>query len=222
MQLEQIQNKVPAEVYEVLKKRNIEELRPAQAKAINAGLFEGKNLLVCTPTSSGKTLIAELAALNLIFHNNGKAVYIVPLKALANEKFREMKKDFGHLIKIALSIGDADSSEPHLSKYDLIITTSEKFDSLIRHHAEWISQLKCVIVDEIHILNDVSRGPTIEIVITILKHFLKNPQIIGLSATIGNPKELAQWLDAELIVDDWRPVELKKGVYADGKIEFYE
>ena len=167
-------------------------------------------------------MIAELAVLNCILNSKGKAVYIVPLKALAAEKYKDMKNDFGHLIKIAISIGDIDSSEHYLDKYDLIITTAEKFDSIIRHHAPWISQLKCIIVDEIHTLNDVKRGPTLEIVITILKHFLTNPQIIGLSATIGNPKELAEWFDAELVVDDWRPVKLRKGVYLQGKIDFYE
>jgi len=67
----------------------------------------------------------------------------------------------------------------------------------------------------------VERGPTLEILITILKSLLKNMQLIAVSATIGNPKELAEWLNAELVIDDWRPVELKKGVYYNGEVEFY-
>ena len=119
-----------------------------------------------------------------------------------------------------MSIGDIDSADSYLVEYDLIITTSEKLDSLIRHHAPWISMVSTIIIDEIHLLNDPERGPTLEIIITILRQILKKAQIIGLSATIGNSEELAEWLNAELVVDDWRPVKLHKGVYFDGKAEF--
>lgn len=213
--------KIPEEFRQVLEKEGIKELRPCQEKAVNAGLLENKNLLVCTPTASGKTLVAELASLKSILENKGKTIYIVPLKALANEKFKEFKRRYEHLIKIAMSIGDLDSSDPYLHKYDLIITTSEKFDSLIRHKAPWLDEVSVVVADEIHLLNDASRGPTLEILLTILKQMLKNVQIIALSATIGNPKELASWLDANLVEDDWRPVELHKGIYMDSEVEFF-
>ena len=220
MQLEDIKGKVPDDLYDVLKKEGITELRPSQEKAIKAGLLEGKSLLVCTPTASGKTLIGEIAALNNIIAQKGKAIYIVPLKALANEKFKEFKKRYSHLVKIALSIGDTDSADSYLIEYDLIITTSEKLDSLIRHHTPWLKYVKTVIIDEIHLLNDPGRGPTLEILITILKDILKNVQLIGLSATIGNPEELSDWLNAKLIKDDWRPVKLHKGILLGNEIEF--
>jgi len=197
---------------------NVESLRPVQRKAIDAGLLMGKSLLVCSPTASGKTLVAELAMFNNILNGTGKAVYIVPLRALATEKNRDFKKY--SFISTALSIGDTDSSDSYLAKYDLVVTTSEKLDSLIRHHAPWISDVKTVVIDEIHLINDPGRGPTLEILITILKK-LPNIQIIGLSATIGNPEELASWLGAKLVQDDWRPVELKKGIYKEGKIKQY-
>jgi len=218
MKLSDIKKDINAKLYEKLDGK-ISELRPAQEKAIKAGLFESKNLLVCTPTASGKTLIAEFASLNAIYNDVGKAVYIVPLKALASEKYKEFKARYPD-VKIALSIGDTDSNDSYLERYDMIITTSEKLDSLIRHHTPWLRYVSVVIVDEIHLLNDHSRGPTLEIIITILKKVLKKMQLIGLSATIGNPKELAHWLDANLVEDTWRPVKLKKGVYLDGEIEF--
>ena len=220
MELKLIKDKIPRELYEILEKE-ITKLRPAQEKSIKKGLLEGKSLLVCTPTASGKTLIGELAALKSIIENRGKAVYIVPLKALASEKFKYFKKRYSNVAKIALSMGDTDSADPYLAEYDLIILTSEKLDSLIRHHSPWLGSIATIIVDEIHLLNDAERGPTLEILLTILKQLLKKAQIIGLSATIGNAEELAEWLGAELVVDDWRPVELHKGVYLDGKIEFY-
>jgi len=219
MDLKSISDQIPEELYNILEKE-ITTLRPAQEKAVQKGLLNRKNLLVCTPTASGKTLIAELAALKSIIGGNGKAIYIVPLKALASEKYKDFKKRYGGVAKVALSIGDIDNSDSYLVDYDLIIVTAEKLDSLIRHHAPWISLISTIIIDEIHLLNDPGRGPTLEILITILRQLLKKAQIIGLSATIGNPEELAEWLNANLVVDNWRPVKLHKGVYLDGEIEF--
>jgi helicase len=219
MELSAFKNKIPENIYSKLESR-IKTLRPAQYKAIDAGIFEDKSLLICTPTASGKTLVAELAIMNAIFHDKGKCVYIVPMKALASEKYEHFKTM--HSFKTTISSGDIDADDSYLEKYDLIITTSEKFDSLIRHRTPWLSRVRVVIIDEIHLLNDSSRGPTLEIIITILRKILKNLQIIGLSATIGNPEDLARWLDAQLVLDDWRPVTLHKGIYKDGKIEFYE
>ena len=219
MEFEAIKDRIPEELYSILGKE-IKVLRPAQEKAIKKGLLDRKNILVCTPTASGKTLIAELAALKSIIEGNGKAIYIVPLKALASEKYKDFKKRYDGIAKVALSIGDIDSSDSYLIDYDLIITTSEKLDSLIRHHTPWLSLISTIIIDEIHLLNDPRRGPTLEILITILRQLLKEVQIIGLSATIGNPEELAGWLKAELVKDDWRPVKLSKGVYLNGEVDF--
>ena len=220
MELKSIKDDLPKELYNIIEK-DITKLRPAQEKSIKKGLLEGKNLLVCTPTASGKTLIAELAALKSIIEGKGKAVYIVPLKALAGEKYRDFKRKYDKIAKIALSIGDIDSADTYLADYDLIVCTAEKMDSLLRHTAEWVSGITTVIIDEIHLLNDAERGPTLEILLTILKQLLKNAQIIALSATIGNAEELAEWLNAELVVDNWRPVKLHKGIYFDGELEFY-
>lgn len=220
MELKEIKNRIPKETYEALEKEGIEKLTPAQNKAVKAGLLDGKSLLVCTPTASGKTLIAELIGTKNIVEGRGKTIYIVPLKALANEKYKDFKKKYGHFLRVALSIGDLDRTDSHLANFDFIVCTAEKLDSLIRHHSPWLNYVKTVIVDEIHLLNDAGRGPTLEILLTILKKLLKDVQIIGLSATIGNPNELADWLDAKLVQDDWRPVKLHKGIYFNGKIEF--
>ena len=232
MKLELVKSKIPAQLFEILQGENITELRPAQVKAIKAGLLDNKNLLVCTPTASGKTLIAELAFVKSILNREGKCIYIVPLKALASEKYKEFRRKYDNNenlnhksnqhFKVAISIGDFDKTDPYLEIYDLIIVTPEKIDSLIRHHAPWLKEIKTVIIDEIHLLNDTERGPTLEIIITMLKMLLKKIHIIGLSATIGNPKELAEWLDAELVEDDWRPVKLEKGIYHDDKVEMFE
>ena len=195
------------------------KLTPIQEKAIQAGLLQQKSLLVCAPTASGKTLIATMAIVHQL--TKGKSLYIVPLKALATEKYKEYQQLFQSTsYRVIMSTGDVDSDSPYLAKYDVIILTSEKLDSLLRHKVTWLQEVRTVIIDEIHLLNDPSRGPTLEIIITLLKMLLR-PQLLGLSATIGNPQELANWLGAELVEDSWRPVELKKGIHLQGKTEFY-
>ena len=194
-------------------------LTPVQQKSLAQGLLAGKSQLICAPTASGKTLIGTMTMAATL--GQGKTLYLVPLKALANEKFKE----FARLVektpyKITSSTGEIDSPSPHLARYDVLVLTTEKLDSLLRHHVPWLSSVKTVIIDEIHLLNDPTRGPTLEIIITLLKTLIK-PQIIGLSATIGNPQELANWLEAELVSDTWRPAELKQGIHCDDKTEFY-
>ena len=219
MKLSDIKDNLHEAAFSILSKE-IDELRPSQEKSIKAGLFDKKNMLVCTPTASGKTLIAEFSLINTILKEGKKAVYIVPLKALASEKHKHFRERYGSLFKTALSIGDMDSTDSYLGDYDLIICTSEKLDSLIRHHTPWIRDIGCIIVDEIHLLNDPGRGPTLEILITLMRQLLKNVQIISLSATIGNPEQLAAWLDSKLITDEWRPVKLEQGIYFDGSVDF--
>ena len=223
MHLTDLRGKIPDEVYTIYEQAKLGELRPCQEKALDAGLFDGKNLIVCTPTGSGKTFVAELALVNTVLtKNSGKVIYLAPLKALASEKYKQFKQRYGHLMGIALSIGDLDSAETHLGRHDVIIATSEKLDSLIRHTAPWIRDIRLIIVDEIHLLNDPGRGPTLEILLTLLRRLLKNVQILGLSATIGNPEQLAQWLGAEVVLDTWRPVELRKGILVGNKIVFQD
>ncbi len=201
-------------------------LTPIQEKAVKAGLLKqnpgnlnGRSQLICAPTASGKTLVASMAIANTL--GKGKAIYLVPLRALANEKFKEFKSLLENTeYKVVMSTGDMDSKSPFLANYDLLVLTTEKLDSLMRHNVSWLNQIKLVVVDEIHLLNDQSRGPTLEVILTILKTRIK-PQIIGLSATIGNPKALASWLDAELVFDTWRPVKLHKGIFMDGEVEMY-
>jgi helicase len=184
-------------------------LRPSQAKAVEAGLLTGENLLVATPTASGKTLIAILAFLR-VTRMGMKGVYVAPLKALASEKAREFKR---YPFSSTLSVGDYDENDTHLGEYDVIITTPEKLDSVLRHTAPWMGKVGCVVFDEVHLLGDTHRGPTLEILITLLRHLLPKTQFIALSATVQNSDEIATWLGAKLVKDTWRPVELREAVH---------
>ncbi len=227
---------LPEKAREILISEGITRLNPPQELAVKAGLLEGKSIVVFAPTASGKTFIAELAMLNAILNRRKKAVYIVPLKALGSEKYEEFKQRYASLgIKVGVSMGDYDSEDSWLSSQDIIIVTSEKLDSLMRHHIPWIHDIGLVVVDEIHLLNDISRGPTLEITITRMRDTIgrrmnlaetesadqkSSFQMLGLSATISNAEELAGWLDAELVQSDYRPIPLKKGAYFGGCISY--
>ncbi len=198
------------------------KLYPPQADCVDAGLLDGKSILVSAPTASGKTLTAILATISYLSKNNGKVIYLSPLRALAAEKFTEFKKlekvELGKKIKVGISTGDFENIEKNLEKNDVIILTNEKMDSIIRHGAEWINDIGLVIADEIHLIGDESRGPTLEMILTKLKLLASKPQIVGLSATITNSDEIANWLDCILVKNDWRPVPLSEGVYDAGKV----
>ncbi|MDK2853309.1 MAG: ATP-dependent helicase [Thermococcaceae archaeon] len=209
---------VDERVIRLIRERGIEELYPPQAEALKSGVLNGKNLILAIPTASGKTLVAEIVMINKILREGGKAVYLVPLKALAEEKYKEFKFWERIGLKIAVTTGDYDSTEEWLGRYDIIIATSEKFDSLLRHKSPWIKDVKLIIADEVHLLGSYDRGATLEM---ILAHLRDKAQILGLSATIGNAEELAEWLNAELVVSEWRPVSLKRGIFHHGQI-FWE
>lgn len=209
-------------VRDFLKGQQITELFPPQKDAVGAGMLEGKNILVSAPTASGKTLVAMLAIIQFLSKNTGKAVYLTPLRALASEKFAEFKKlekiDLGRKVRVAISTGDFDSVDKESEKADIVVLTNEKMDSLMRHNVDWIDQVGLVVADEVHLIGDPDRGPTLEIVLTKLKELKSRPQILGLSATITNSDELADWLQCDLVSSEWRPVPLTEGVFEGGTI----
>ncbi|MDD3791833.1 MAG: DEAD/DEAH box helicase [Candidatus Bathyarchaeota archaeon] len=213
-------------VKEILQEHGILELFPPQEDCLNAGVLDGNNIVLASPTASGKTLIAELCALKHVLDNNGKVIYLSPLRALASEKFEEFKKYTsikkvdGTKISVGISTGDFDSAANWLERYDIIVTTNEKADSLLRHRAKWMDNISAVIADEVHLLNEAERGPTLEIVIARLLQVNPSIQILALSATINNVDEIAGWLNAKYIVTSWRPIDLKEGVILQDEIQY--
>lgn len=197
----------------------IDELYPPQAAAVNAGVLDGQNVVASVPTASGKTLIAELAMLSSI-ERGGKALYIVPLRALASEKHAAFGRWEEAGYTVGVSTGNYESDGQWLASRDIIVATSEKVDSLIRNGASWIDDLSCVVADEVHLVNDGDRGPTLEVTLAKLRQLTPTLQIVALSATVGNADEIAEWLDASLIQSDWRPINLRMGVHYGQAIHF--
>jgi len=213
-------------VKDVLDGLGIKELFPPQADTIQAGLFEGQNIVLASPTASGKTLIAELASMKHVLENHGKVIYLSPLRALASEKYEEFKK-YSHIVKadgkkvsVGISTGDFDDADNWMDRYDIIVTTNEKADSLLRHRTKWLDSISLVVADEVHLLNESERGPTLEIVLARLMQVNPCIQILALSATITNVDEIAGWLNAKYIVTEWRPINLKEGVLLQDEIQY--
>jgi helicase len=210
---------LPPGVPDALRESGIEDLYPPQADAVDAGVTGGESLVASVPTASGKTLIAELAMLSSV-ERGGKALYVVPLRALASEKKAEFERWADFDVDVGVSTGNYESSEEWLSSRDIVVATSEKVDSLVRNGAPWIDDLTCVVADEVHLVDDPNRGPTLEVTLAKLRRINPDLQVVALSATVDNADEVADWLDAELVKSDWRPIDLRTGVHYGDAITF--
>ncbi|MFW3145900.1 MAG: DEAD/DEAH box helicase [Thermoplasmatota archaeon] len=218
MDRDALPKKMHPRVMDALELWSIEELYPPQKDSLEP-IASGENLVIAVPTAAGKSLIAYVSILNRVLRG-GKALYVVPLRALASEKFQELS-ELGKLgVKVALSYGDYDEEDRRLEHFDVVVATSEKADSLLRHRSKWLRNLKVIVADEVHLLNDTGRGPTLEVILTRFKQLNPGAQLICLSATIGNAEEIANWLGARLIVSDFRPVDLKEGVFQGSEVTY--
>ena len=199
---------------------NIKELYPPQKEAMEV-IERNESLLMSVPTAAGKTVVAYNALMKTVKEGK-KGIFLVPLRALAWEKVTELRdicKNILNGARIGVSVGDFDKIRG-LSKYDIIVATSERADSLIRHNPSWLTEVGCLVSDEIHLINDSNRGPTLEVTLSKFREINPDIQIIGLSATVSNSKEVAKWLGATLVESDFRPVPLKKGICIDNEIEW--
>ncbi|AFZ72720.1 ATP-dependent DNA helicase [Natronobacterium gregoryi] len=210
---------LPPGAIEHFRQEGIEELYPPQTAAVESGATAGENLVAAVPTASGKTMIAALSMLSAI-ERGGKALYIVPLRALASEKKAEFEAYEGFGITVGVTTGNYESTSDWLATKDIVVATSEKVDSLVRNGADWLSDLTCVVSDEVHLIDDRNRGPTLEVTLAKLRQLNPNLQTVALSATVGNADEIAAWLDAELVDRDWRPIDLKMGVHYGNALNF--
>jgi helicase len=202
----------------LIKAQGYATLWPPQQQGLPPAL-QGESVVLSVPTASGKSLVAYLAIAQAALEGR-KSLYIVPLRALAREKWEDLRMFEELGISIGVSTGDYDESGSRLRGNDIIICTSEKADSLLRHGARWIDDVDTVVADEIHLMDDASRGPTMEMVLSRLRMMHPGLQVIALSATIQNAEEIAAWLDARLVKDTWRPVPLREGVFYNGVIHY--
>lgn len=193
--------------------------RGIQKAAIDCGLLEGKSVMVCSPTGSGKTLVGEMAVLRAVVSGR-KGLYIVPLRALAVQivsVFRDRYAGIG--VKVSMSTGDYQTDGSELAESDVVVTTYERADSLLRHQAPWIPNIGTLVIDEVQSISEPRRGARLESVIIRLNRLIEDLQIVALSATIAAPDELAEWLRCELVESDERPVPLHSKVLCSNSKE---
>uniref|UniRef100_T1IQ78 DNA 3'-5' helicase n=1 Tax=Strigamia maritima TaxID=126957 RepID=T1IQ78_STRMM len=204
-----------------------------QSKVFDDVLFTDKSIVVSAPTGSGKTVIFELAIIRLLMKNEQvKTVYMGPVKALCSEKCREWKEKFAYLGLTCCELtSDTEGNEYTIIKNsDIILTTPEKWDKLTRCWStnEGLFQLvKLFLIDEVHLLNCETRGPTLEAVVSRMKmlqttgskKMADKMRFMAVSATIPNADDIGKWLSYDDVLaisvkvgDEMRPVKLKKVV----------
>lgn len=210
--------KIPDEVKGILKQQG-RYLLPVQALALSAGLLEGKSLLVVSATASGKTLIGELAGIPNALKGK-KFMFLTPLVALANQKYRDFKKRYSKLgLNVAIRVGmsrinakeELMITDEDVKNADIIVGTYEGLDFLLRSgKASELGELGTIVIDEIQMLDDEERGPRLNGLLDRLNALFKDIQTLGLSATIKNPEEIAKEFGMGLVEYDKRPVPLER------------
>ncbi|KAF7682845.1 Activating signal cointegrator 1 complex subunit 3 [Astathelohania contejeani] len=185
---------------------------PIQSTVFETAYKTNKNMLICAPTGAGKTDVAILTILN---QTRGKIIYIVPMKALATEITRKLQQRLVSY-KTREYTGDTEVTHAEVAQTDILVCTPEKFDVVTRKQDNVFQRsIGLVIIDEIHMIQD-DRGPVIESIVARIFRYIELRQssirIIGLSATLPNYKEVAQFMRAEKVYffdSTYRPVPLK-------------
>jgi len=194
-------------------------LNDLQLAAVNDyRILDGDSLLVVAPTSSGKTFIGEMAATRAIIEGR-KAVFLLPYRALVNEKYDQFSALYGNTLgmRVIRCTGDyLDDINPFMrGKYDLALMTYEMFLSLVLSNPSALSQIGLVVVDEAQFITNPGRGSTVELLFTYLLAAQERgirPQLIALSAVIGDVNDFDTWLGVRTLMSSDRPVRLIEGV----------
>jgi helicase len=197
----------------------VEYLMPAQQMAVDAGLLYGKDLLIVSATASGKTFIGEMAGMKNYLEGRGRTLFLVPLVALAVQKYHRFDERYGKIAGAGLMIGksrvrlkDSQQVGDRNSRAPLLVGTYEGVDHMIRTGKKFTG-IGTVVIDEVQMLEDQDRGHRLDGLIARLKFLAPKAQFLYLSATIGLPKVLAKKLSATLVRYDERPVALERYLY---------
>ena len=191
-------------------------LTDVQYKALTNGVAAGRSLVVCAPTSSGKTLVGEIAVIQSL-RCGSRCLYLVSHKALADQKHTDFEASFSRdnadpVATIALSTGDREEGD---LQADVLIATYEK--ALVLLLSRQIDPTATTVVaDELQIISEPSRGPNIETLCAILRQ-RGTRQFVALTATVENPADLASWLRCDLVQSGTRDVDLHQEIWHDGR-----
>ncbi len=194
----------------------VKDLMPVQELAVDSGLLYGKDLLVVSATASGKTFIGEMAGIKNFLEGHGRMLFLVPLVALANQKYERFTERYSDIAKVGILIGKSRINIPENRKIGdhnihspIVVGTYEGVDHFIRC-GNPLSGIGTVVIDEVQMLEDKERGHRLDGLIARLKHLFPKAQFLYMSATIGIPQSLAKKLNAKLVRYDERPVPLER------------
>ena len=211
--------KIDHDFRDILIENGNDKLLPVQYLAIHEGLLKGEDLLVVSATGSGKTLIGELAGITQALKGK-KFIFLTPLVALANQKYRDFKRKYKKLgLNVAIKVGrnrvkakgELKLPDSDVSNADIVVATYEGIDFLLRNgNSNTLSNLGVVLIDEIHMIDDEDRGTRLNGLIKRIKNLYPSTQIIGLSATVKNPEFLANEFNMKLVEYPDRPVPLER------------
>lgn len=210
---------IPSLVLDEWEKDFKKGLNNLQVSAVNDfRILDGESLLVVAPTSSGKTFIGEMAFVKTVSQGK-RAAFILPYKALVNEKFDQFSSLYGERMGIRVIRCDGDHGEQIDSfmrgKYDIALFTYETFLVLSVATPFVLNQIGLVVIDEIQFVGDPTRGISVELLLTYLISVRERnirPQIIALSAVIGDVNEFDSWIGIQKLLTKERPVPLTEGV----------
>jgi len=203
-------------------------LLPVQSLAVENGLLEGEDQLVVSATATGKTLVGEMTGIDRVLNGKGTMLFLVPLVALANQKHEDFQDEYGDMVDVSIRVGASrvkDNGERFDPNADVIVGTYEGIDHALRTGRD-LGDIGTVVIDEVHTLKEEERGHRLDGLISRLKHYCEQreqerrdysgAQYIYLSATVGNPRELAEGLRANLVEFEERPIPIERHVtFAD-------
>lgn len=167
-----------------------QEFNAVQLKCYKPVCCDSRNMVVSAPTSSGKTVIFELAIINQLGLGQLRCLYLAPIKSLCHEKSTSWNQKFRGKLNMFELTSDTSAEEEsmnHLEMVNLVVATPEKIDAYSRKSLDFLSKLNLLLIDEVHMLNFEERGATLEAVVSRIIS-LSNPRIIAVSATIPNIK----------------------------------
>ena len=185
-------------------------LNPAQAQAAPLVLGTGDHLVITAPTGAGKTVVGMLAVLRATLAEGRKAAWLVPQRSLTDELDRELETWRGKGLRVERLSGEYSVDVEKVREADLWVATTEKFEAMCRASSlqTALAEVGCMVVDEIHLLGAAERGPLLEALLARVRGVDSPVRIVGLSATVSNAGEIAEWLDGELVTTTWRPSRL--------------
>ena len=228
---------IPSRIVEIWRARQGETLLPVQRRALRRGLLGASSgessemhdplrMIVAAPTSSGKSFCAEMAIVRTLADRR-KAVWLLPLKSLAEQKYRALSATYGSLgVKVAIASGDHPENDTALAaaRFDIAVAIYEKLDLLLTSNLDLLSNVGLIVVDELQTVSEPGRGAVLERLLTKVLASVYQPRLLGLSAVIADSSRsaqvLAEWLGADLVEETSRPVDLLRGVAADGAFRF--